>query len=548
MTQQTLLPGFSEEQRKRTRLRRRISALLLAVLLLAIPAIIYLPAPPEPRIAGPFPVPPPALPADDLFPVSPSLQPQIDFWARVFTQHSRSEALIHDDWYVGVVYEVVDLKGAGKNRWNVIREVREKYRKILADIAEDWDSPGTLTGEARRVRRLFKDLPESSRFPHADAHQRVRAQIGQADSFKKGIVWSGRYLDQIKQILAEYDVPEALAYLPLIESAYNPFSYSHVGAAGMWQLMPQTGKQHKLRVDNMIDERRDPILATRAAARHLAINYRTLKNWPLAITAYNHGLQGMINAVRAVGSTDMGKLVEHYDGSRFAFASRNFYAEFVVAVAICSEPEKYFGDIGREPALALEQIGIPDHIAVSTLEKYCGVTADEIRTLNPALLPSVFRSGGMIPKGYRLNLPAERKAGFETAYAAIPATLKFQESLQQQYYRVRRGQTLSQIASRFNVSTRNLARANGIRNPRWIRAGQRLRIPGRYVAVSSPRKTSSTIKPDQLRNLRHKVLRGETLSEIAEQYGISTRSIARHNEIRNLRKIRAGQVLRIPEG
>src|SRR5207237_2254993 len=124
-----------------------------------------------------------------------------------------------------------------------------------------------------------------------------------------------------------------LPRLPLSESCFNLHAYPKVGAAGIWQFMPATGR-HFMRVDNLVDERRDPIASTRAAAQFLDRVHDMLGSWPLAITAYNHGPDGMARAVDEVGSSDIGRIVREYQGRAFGFASRNFYAELLDSLAV----------------------------------------------------------------------------------------------------------------------------------------------------------------------------------------------------------------------
>jgi membrane-bound lytic murein transglycosylase D len=529
--------------------RRFLDAAALALLLLlATPTPSGPPGLRPPRVAGPFPMAeaPEAQPTlSDLFPAPEALQPQIDFWLRVFTEFSRQDVLIHDDWYVNVIFEVVDLSRAGARPWRAVRNARRKYRTLLAEMAADWDAPEKLSPEARRIRELYDPWPEAERFPRREASQRVRAQRGQADSFRKGLQSAGRYLPAIRDMLAEKGVPRALACLPLIESAFNPFARSHVGAAGMWQLMPVVGRQYDLTMTHLIDERRDPFIATRAAARHLAHNFKTLDSWPLAITAYNHGLQGMINAIRAVGSREIADIIAQYDHRRFGFSSRNFYPEFVAALRVFQDPAAHLGPLTPRRALSIEPFTLAHHVHARTLDRYCGLTTPYLRELNPALLPDAFAPDALLPAGARINLMSAHLPIVEAGYRAIPKRLKFQYVADSDGYRIRPGETLSEIADRVGLSTRSLARLNQIRDPRRIRSGQRLRLPGRYVSLDGrPLRPDPAPEPDR----RHKVRRGETLSEIARRYGTSPNSIARANRIRNLRIIRAGQVLHIPEG
>jgi membrane-bound lytic murein transglycosylase D len=486
----------------------------------------------------------------DLFPVSEAIQPQVDFWKRVFTEFSRHQVLIHDSWYVNVIFEVVDLSESGSRSWAAVRDARREYRDLLSEMAEVWDEPERMSPRARKIRAMYDRRPEAERFPVREAAARVRSQRGMADSFRKGLESAGRYLPAIRELLAEREVPSALACLPLIESAFNPFARSHVGAAGLWQLMPVVGRQYELAMTHLVDERRDPFIATRAAARHLATNYKTLQSWPLAITAYNHGLQGMVNAVRTVGSEDIGEIIARYDHRRFGFASRNFYPEFVAALEIFQDPEVHYGPLSPRRPMEVVSFALPDHVHLRTLDRYCGLTLDYVRHLNPALLYDAFKPDALLPGGIRLNLLAKHLPLVEAGYGRIPDDRKYRYQASVETHRIRRGETLSEIADRYGLSTRALARYNGIHNPREIQAGRNLRLPGRYVSVSgapfSDPAPAAASRPEPDR--RHKVRRGETLIQIARRYGTSPKSIARANGIRNPRIIQAGRTLHIPEG
>ncbi len=133
------------------------------------------------------------------------------------------------------------------------------------------------------------------------AASQLRFQQGLADRFRDGYVKSGLWKDYIRSELREAGVPEILAALPHVESSFNPEARSYVGAAGLWQFTRSTGRRF-MQIDHVVDERRDPFLSSSAAARLLAYNYSILKSWPLAITAYNHGVGGMRRAARETGN------------------------------------------------------------------------------------------------------------------------------------------------------------------------------------------------------------------------------------------------------
>ncbi|PIE35651.1 hypothetical protein CSA56_03385 [candidate division KSB3 bacterium] len=486
------------------------------------------------------------------FPFPEGLREQVTFWKKIFTTYTTRQAVIHDDWYVNVVYEVIDLDDpeySSEKEWKTaIKKATKKYETLLGGMAERWETPHKLSATEQQIHDLFKDLPASSSFKKKDAKNRVRVQIGQADVFKAGIIRAGQFLPEMKRIFSERDLPEKLVYLPLIESAFNPSARSHVGAAGMWQFMKSTGKQFNLTINGTIDERKDPFRATRAAADLLAHNYNSTASWPMAITAYNFGLQGIKNAAKDVGSEDIVKIIEKYKGSRFGFASRNFYVEFLTAVDVCLRYAEFFGEIELRKPLKLAQIQLSDYISSATLEKYTELPKEMLQELNPALHSSVFRKGGLLPKQYALNVPASQKEQFEKRYAAIPKSLKYAYLPTKARHKVKKGQTLSGIAQRYGTPVKRLMSVNGIKDARRVRVGQVLKIPGGYVSLAkrSPKASSSSPAPSKS-GQTHRVRKGETLITIAQKYNSSVKAITSANGIDNPRKIKADQVLAIPD-
>ncbi|MEE4359681.1 MAG: LysM peptidoglycan-binding domain-containing protein [Desulfococcaceae bacterium] len=538
---------------KKTCLQRYAPAAVLMLCLLLLPAPLPQPLPPPfIHTAGPLPLPRAPEKTSAFFPVPDALHPRISFWKQVFTEYTRQQVLLHDEYYVNIIYEITDLEKKEEKPWQRVRAAQEKYRNLLKEMDKKWDTPELMPREVRRLFLLYKTVQEIPRFRIRDAQKRVHAQIGQADSFRQGMIFAGRYLEDMKEILRIYGIPEKLGCLPLIESAYNPYAVSFAGAAGLWQLMDFTAKQYGLKMDHIQDQRRDPLTATAAAAQHLKNNYRVLQSWPLAITAYNHGLQGMINAVRSVKSSDISDIISQYEGKSFGYASRNFYPEFLAALEIFANPERYYGELEQEGPAEAEYFTLPHYVSVQSLEKYCGLSAEMIREMNPGLLESAYDPRNFLPKNYLLRLPPDCRIHMEENYTHVPAHLKYAKLPTPTRHRVRRGQTLSDIAKISGVSVRDLARFNNIRNPRTLRAGQILRIPGNTkqlsaFSASGPKKSPRNPLPGKNEN-RHRVRKGQTLSEIAQIYGISAHAIARINKIRNKKHIRAGQVLLIPEG
>ena len=176
------------------------------------------------------------------------------------------------------------------------------------------------------------------------AAERVRAQRGTRERFKHGLEISRRYDRQFRKIFRDAGLPEDLAYLPHVESSFQPTAKSSAGAVGMWQFttaaaktfMP-AGHSHSHRVDHRLD----PFASAIGAARYLSFAYSKLGDWPSAITSYNHGIGGMKRAQDQVGR-DFVRIVETYASPAFGFASRNYYAQFLAALEIANNPVAYF--------------------------------------------------------------------------------------------------------------------------------------------------------------------------------------------------------------
>ena len=421
------------------------------------------------------------------FPCPDGLKAQVEFWRKIFTEYTTSHVVIHDDWYVNVVYEVINIRSSRfrtrRDGWKAVKAAQKRYKKLLKNLWKEGRGLDKMTDEEERLYSLFENIPESTRFRKQDAKDRVRAQLGLADKFMAGIVRAGSYLGEMKRIFSLHGLPEELVFIALVESAFNPHARSHLGASGMWQFMPRTGEEYNLRARYLADERKDPYLATLAAAQLLAHNYDIIQSWPLAISAYNHGLHGILKAVDRLQSMSIAVIAEHYNGRAFRFASRNFYAEFLAALEVSKWYTEYYGIIELSKPLKPVRARVPHYVAVKTLEEYCFLSASDIKELNPVLEPSVFKPEGLIPKGYHLNLwPAQRDA-FKSNYSAIPSSLKYRHIEVKAEHRVKKRESLAKIAKMYHTTVAGLKRMNNLGGSRKIKVGQVLKIPGDYVPL-----------------------------------------------------------------
>lgn len=385
---------------------------------------------------------------DDPFPMLAGLESAVEFWKLVFTRYSYHELIFHDPTDPAKIYKVVR--------------------------AEEGSPSGALVDAERR-----KLLEEHAL---AESDNRLRIQRGVKERFAVGLTRSRRYLEQMRQIFREEGVPADLIYLPLVESSFNVHARSRVGAVGMWQFMPKTGKRF-LRVGRIIDERKDPLASTRAAARYLKENYRLLGNWPLAITAYNHGGEGILRGVREVGSRDLTEIIKNYQGPAFGFASRNFYAEFLAAVEVAKRGEEFFPNLEYHSPWSLEELELKKAVSVSALLKHASVSRSEFLEWNPALNLSLQQ----IPTWYRVKVPAEKSELFYVAYrraVGLPSVQLVSASTQKKtdswvHHRVAQGETLSELAKQYGTSVYEIQKLNGLARSSLIGTGQNLKIPKR---------------------------------------------------------------------
>ncbi|HTO05530.1 MAG TPA: LysM peptidoglycan-binding domain-containing protein [Myxococcota bacterium] len=418
--------------------------------------------------------------ASEPFPEPAALTPAVSFWVRVYTEASTDGGFLHDARLLDVVYEHIRFEGESspRARERIVDGYKARYREVL-----DWLGRG---GEPRseheqQIVRLFTaalgHAPTAGDF--RDAKDELRFQLGQRDKFREGLVRSGAYEEEMRAVFRAQGMPEDLALLPHVESSFNVRAYSKYGAAGVWQFMRGTGRRF-MKVDYVVDERLDPITSTRAAARLLRENYAILGSWPLALTAYNHGAGGMARAVKRLGTDRIDEIVANYDGRTFGFASRNFYAQFLAARKVIQSYESYFGPVRRDSPHPVDVVTLPFYADVNDLQRRLGVSPQQVADLNPALRPPVFRSGKRIPRGYALRLPAGTTAGDGSRWiAAVPKEERHSDQHASRYYTVRRGDTLSEIASENRTTVAQILSQNDLGRRQRIYAGQVLQLPDR---------------------------------------------------------------------
>ena len=448
--------------------------------------------------------------------------------------------MVHDIRNLDIVYEVVYLGEkplSRRARERKLEKTKKKYRNILRRIAKT-KNKAQLKGDDKRVFALVKkDFYRASR--------NIRAQLGQKDRFREGIERSGLYMDEIKRIFKEFNLPVELSLLPHVESSFQIGAYSSAGAAGIWQFTRGTGRLF-MRVGYDVDERRDPILATYGAAKLLKKNFESVGSWPLAITAYNHGLQGMKRAKKRFGS-DIVKVIAKYKSRTFGFASQNFYAEFLAALHVIKNQNKYFPKLVIKKPIRKVSLVLPDYIHIRTAMNYFNMSREELAEANPSLRRPVLNGEKRIPKGFVFHAPLRKIDNLMARYGQIPQKVKYGSQLRSKWYTVRRGDTLSGIALRFGTTVGSLKGFNNLGRRNRIYVGQVLQLPRRNsrrqptfrLAKLDSSKYSTTI-------VSYRVRRHDNLSKIAKRFDTNVSHLTRINRFRNPDSLYPGQKIKVP--
>jgi membrane-bound lytic murein transglycosylase D len=275
------------------------------------------------------------------FPCPPAIQPSVDFWVNVFAVYSYRDFVVHDRDNVSRVYQVMHLPGSGapgrdETEW-VRTYLTQKYATMLNHLATG-APPSSY--EEQRVAKLFQGESPSA---YALAAENLRVQQGMREQFRDGLLRSRYYWPSMERTFTMFGLPAELVTLADVESGFYSRAKSGAGAVGIWQFTRGTGREY-MRITRYHDDRLNPTTETEAAARLLRSNYDALGSWPLAITAYNYGTGGIEQASSEFGG-DYCKIVRSYTGPHFGFASKNYYPEFLAALQVHENEDKYFPDL-----------------------------------------------------------------------------------------------------------------------------------------------------------------------------------------------------------
>ena len=353
---------------------------------------------------------------------------------------------------------------------------------------------------------------------------------------------SSRYLPMMKNVLRENGLPENLVYVALIESGFSPKAHSRANAVGYWQFIAGTARRFGLEINGFVDERRDPVLSTRAAVEYFKDLYSLFESWHLALAAYNSG-EYRINRI----------VLRHYNRNFWYLAdkkalpseTRNYVPKFIAAVHIASNPKKYgFSDIAYQKPLSYEVVPVLKALSLKKLAQELNLPYEQLKALNPSY------KGEYVPvyvKDMILRVPVGLKtltqASLKKSYMKKP-----KYSYHNFYwYRVRRGDSLYKIARRNRITVSNLKRENGIRRGSLIRVGQRLKVPSRSSSRVSKKRRGGKSRQLASSSIDFYIVRsGDNLASISKKYNVSVANLKSRNKLKG-NTIHPGQKIQIKE-
>ena len=336
--------------------------------------------------------------------------------------------------------------------------------RLLELLEKDLDKAIEQGGEQRRLH-FSKEVINNPQVRHFINYY---ANTGK-HRFRELLARSGKYMPMIAKVLTQEGLPQELGYLALLESEFVVDTVSPTGAVGLWQFIATTGRRYGLRIDQWVDERRDPVKSTRAAAAYLKELHKYFGRWYLATAAYNAGPGAIDRALQQSRAKDFWNIKAK---AQLSEETRNFVPKFVAIALIAMDPQKYgFNDILYEASLDYEEIEIKVPMSLAALAQMVESSVTTIQELNPALLhPSTPPENG----SFRVNLPVGKAAVF-LAKASEKILEKEGEPTGLVTHEVRRGETLFSIARHYGLEVRTLMQFNSLTTPR-LRIGQKLLI------------------------------------------------------------------------
>lgn len=346
---------------------------------------------------------------------------------------------------------------------------------------------------------------------------------------------SGLYREMLLEELRKEGLPEELSWLPLIESWFKVRALSRARALGMWQFISSTGYRYGLKRDRYVDERMDPLKSTRAAIRYLVELHSFFGDWSTALAGYNCGEVRVQNVIRTQRIDYLDNFWDLY--RQLPWETARYVPRFIATLLIINNPEKYGFELPQpDPPLEFDSVPIDQPFKLSALAESLGVNTSQLSALNPEL-----RHDSTPAYEYILRVPIGCGEKIAAVTAGLPKWIP--PEAQYTWHYVRKGETLSTIATRYRTSVSAIARLNGLRSVHFIKPGQRLKIPGRGAAVSSSAAAGRSPDDKAEKKIAYTVKGGDTLYSIAKSHAMNLEEFLSLNGLEGALKIFPGQQL-----
>jgi len=433
-----------------------------------------------------------------------------------------------------------------------VQVMLDKLEHTTAGIAEnleidaaDTAQTGLLEIDEAPVGDVWVRLRNNFSFDLAMDNKAIRQQRNwyakHPEYFERVARRAERYLYHVTNAIEAQGMPAELALLPIVESAYDPFAYSHGRASGMWQFIPATGKHFGLQQNWWYDGRRDVVKSTEAALKYLSqLHKRFDGDWLLALAAYNSGGGNVNKAIRH--NRKRGKATDFWS-LRLPRETEAYVPKMIALAQILKDPERYgvnFPEIADQPYFATVDVG--SQIDLAQAADMAEIKLDELYLLNPG-----FNQWATSPDGpHVLNIPVDKAENFTLMLAELPK----EKRINWVRYTIKSGDSLSTIAKRYRTTTKALREINDLKG-HSIRAGKALFVPvaskgsEQYVLSASERLKSKQNRSSFSNRIKkiHITQPGDSFWKIARGYGVGMRDVARWNNLGTTDTLRAGQKL-----
>lgn len=355
---------------------------------------------------------------ENIFIIPKGMENQVAFWRTVYSKYTTDQGVLHDTENLNIVYMDIDFKDFNvdqnlsyrrreRRKQKFVDEKKKEIQQILLKLDKVGSEEG-LNDLELKIWRMFQGINEPNKFKEAAQKGRIRFQLGQRDRMQSAIFFSGRYLEDMERIFREAGLPIELVRLVFVESSFNVLARSKVGASGLWQIMRNTARPYKM-VSKAVDLRNHPLSATKLAAQLMKDNYNLLRDWPLAITGYNHGPTGVRKLTEKYKTREIVELVQNVSSRRsFGFASRNFYACFLAVLEIEKNANTYFQKVVWSKPLGLEEIKIPISVTYKDLLTWFDGDDQKAQVFNPHINKYSSRKAISIPAKTIIAIPKDR--------------------------------------------------------------------------------------------------------------------------------------------